>query len=92
MIGNGEIYNYVELTRDFQLEGALATGSDFEPLLHLYAREGEKAFERLRGMYALCLIGGDAAPGSPATRSESSRSTSWSTQAASPSPPSPAPS
>ena len=59
VIGNGEIYNYVELARDHQLQGALATGSDFEPLLHLYAKEGETAFERLRGMYALCLIGAD---------------------------------
>jgi asparagine synthase (glutamine-hydrolysing) len=59
VIGNGEIYNYVELARDFQLEGQLATGSDFEPLLHIYAKEGEAAFERLRGMYALCLIGAD---------------------------------
>jgi len=57
VIGNGEIYNYVELARDFGL--ATATGSDFEPLLHLYAREGEAAFSRLRGMYALCLIGPD---------------------------------
>ena len=59
VIGNGEVYNYVELTRDFQLGAQLATGSDFEPLLHLYAREGEAAFARLRGMYALCLIGHD---------------------------------
>jgi asparagine synthase (glutamine-hydrolysing) len=59
IIGNGEIYNYVELTEEFQLKDKLATGSDFEPLLHLYALEGEKAFERLRGMYAFCLIGGD---------------------------------
>ncbi|HKR89957.1 MAG TPA: asparagine synthase (glutamine-hydrolyzing), partial [Phenylobacterium sp.] len=59
VIGNGEIYNYVELARDFQLAGELATGSDFEPLLHLYAREGAAAFDRLRGMYALCLIGAD---------------------------------
>lgn len=59
VIGNGEIYNYVELTRDFQLADKLATGSDFEPLLHLYGAEGEAAFDRLRGMYALCLIGGD---------------------------------
>ncbi|HEY2358487.1 MAG TPA: asparagine synthase (glutamine-hydrolyzing) [Phenylobacterium sp.] len=59
VIGNGEIYNYVELAREHGLEGQLATGSDFEPFLHLYAREGEKAFERLRGMYALCLIGAD---------------------------------
>ncbi|HEX3366889.1 asparagine synthase (glutamine-hydrolyzing) [Phenylobacterium sp.] len=59
VIGNGEIYNYVELTRDHQLTDVLTTGSDFEPLLHLYAREGEAAFQRLRGMYALCFIGGD---------------------------------
>jgi asparagine synthase (glutamine-hydrolysing) len=57
VIGNGEIYNYVELAEEFGL--TTATGSDFEPLLHLYAREGEAAFARLRGMYALCLIGPD---------------------------------
>ena len=59
IIGNGEIYNYLELAEEFQLKGKLATGSDFEPLLHIYAQEGEKAFERLRGMYAFCLIGCD---------------------------------
>ena len=59
VIGNGEIYNYLELAEEHQLAGQLATGSDFEPLLHLYAKEGEKAFDRLRGMYAFCLIGGD---------------------------------
>jgi asparagine synthase (glutamine-hydrolysing) len=59
VIGNGEIYNYRELTETFGLQDHLATGSDFEPLLHLYAREGPAAFDRLRGMYAFCLIGGD---------------------------------
>jgi asparagine synthase (glutamine-hydrolysing) len=59
VIGNGEIYNYLELARDHDLKEALATGSDFEPLLHLFAREGAAAFERLRGMYAFCLIGAD---------------------------------
>jgi len=59
VIGNGEIYNYVELAQEFGLADQLATGSDFEPFLHIYAREGEAAFERLRGMYALCLIGAD---------------------------------
>ncbi|WP_293905511.1 asparagine synthase-related protein [Phenylobacterium sp.] len=57
VIGNGEAYNYVELSQDFGL--TLATGSDFEPLLHLAAREGEAAIGRLRGMYGLCLIGAD---------------------------------
>jgi asparagine synthase (glutamine-hydrolysing) len=55
VIGNGEIYNYLELGAGMEL----ATGSDFEPLLHLYAQEGEAAFEKLRGMYAFCLVGED---------------------------------
>ena len=59
LVGNGEIFNYLELTRDHGLAGQLATGSDFEPLLHLYALEGERAFQRLRGMYAFCLVGPD---------------------------------
>jgi asparagine synthase (glutamine-hydrolysing) len=59
VIGNGEIYNYLELIEEFGLQDKLTTGSDFEPLLHLYNLEGEKAFTRLRGMYAFCLIGAD---------------------------------
>lgn len=59
IIGNGEIYNYVELAEENQLRAKLSTGSDFEPLLHIYAQEGEAAFDRLRGMYAFCLIGCD---------------------------------
>ncbi|HTK36623.1 MAG TPA: asparagine synthase (glutamine-hydrolyzing) [Caulobacteraceae bacterium] len=59
VVGNGEIYNYLELIEEFGLRDRLTTGSDFEPLLHLYAMEGEKAFERLRGMYAFCLVGFD---------------------------------
>src|SRR5438046_2503706 len=43
VIGNGEIYNYLELAQDFGLQGELSTGSDFEPFLRLYAREGEAA-------------------------------------------------
>src|SRR5262245_31011299 len=59
IIGNGECYNYLELGEEFQLKQKLSTGSDFEPLLHIYAQEGEAAFDRLRGMYAFCLIGCD---------------------------------
>src|ERR1700753_2052227 len=36
VIGNGEIYNYVELTRDFALADKLATGSDVAALFSLY--------------------------------------------------------
>ncbi|WP_333586153.1 asparagine synthase (glutamine-hydrolyzing) [Phenylobacterium sp.] len=59
VIGNGEIYNYLELAQEAGLGDALATGSDFEPLLHLYGRDGPAAFDRLRGMYAFCLVGAD---------------------------------
>lgn len=59
IIGNGEIYNYVELTEAFGLSSVLTTGSDFEPLLHRYSQEGPAAFQHLRGMYAFCLIGSD---------------------------------
>ena len=59
VVGNGEIYNYLELIEEFGLADRLATGSDFEPLLHLYAQEGEQVFQRLRGMYAFCLVGVD---------------------------------
>ena len=59
VIGNGEVYNYVELAAEFGLADRLSTGSDFEPLLHIYAQEGPAAFQRLRGMYVFCLIGGD---------------------------------
>jgi asparagine synthase (glutamine-hydrolysing) len=55
LIGNGEIYNYLELAAEFDLAAALATGSDFEPLLHLYPRLGAAVFQRLRGMYGLCV-------------------------------------
>jgi len=59
VIGNGEIYNYLELIEEFGLKDRLATGSDFEPMLHLYAQRGPAVFERLRGMYAFCLMGCD---------------------------------
>ncbi|MGY4802979.1 asparagine synthase (glutamine-hydrolyzing) [Teichococcus aerofrigidensis] len=53
LVGNGEIYNYREL-RD---ENALvcATGSDCEPPLHLFRRDGMAFAEGLRGMYALAI-------------------------------------
>jgi len=54
IIANGEIYNYLELKAE--LAGVtFATGSDSEPPLHLYAREGLAFARRLRGMYALAI-------------------------------------
>lgn len=59
IVGNGEIYNYVELAEKYGLKDQLHTGSDFEPMLRLYAEHGPEIFSELRGMYAFCLVGAD---------------------------------
>jgi len=57
IVFNGEIFNAAELRRE--LEGAgtrFSTGSsDTEVLLHLLAREGKDALQRLNGMFAFAL-------------------------------------
>lgn len=53
LVGNGEVYNYRELRDDHRL--ACATGSDCEPPLHLFRRDGLGFATALRGMYALAL-------------------------------------
>ena len=53
LVGNGEVYNYRELRADHAL--ACATGSDCEPPLHLFRRDGAGFAEHLRGMYALAI-------------------------------------
>lgn len=62
LVANGEIYNYRELAAE--MPGVrLRTGSDCEPPLHLYRREGIEGFDRLRGMYAIALVDPAACPG-----------------------------
>lgn len=51
LVGNGEIYNYVELNRELGPQDYL-TQSDFEPVMKLLEQLGQKAFVALRGMYA----------------------------------------
>jgi len=54
LVANGEIYNYIELKRDFA--GAkFATNSDCELPLMTYARDGADFARALRGMYAIAL-------------------------------------
>lgn len=56
LVFNGEIYNYRDLRRSLQERGvSFRTASDTEVVLRLYEAEGEKAFERLEGMFALGL-------------------------------------
>jgi asparagine synthase (glutamine-hydrolysing) len=54
LIANAEIYNYIELRREFP-QAIFATQSDCELPLHLYRRLGLDFTRRLRGMYAIAL-------------------------------------
>ena len=55
LIANGEIYNDRDLRRE--LEGTpFQTGSDCEPPLYLYERDGEDYARKLRGMYAIAIF------------------------------------
>ncbi len=54
LVANGEVYNYLELREQYQL--ACNTGSDCEPPLHLYRRDGLEGYAAaMRGMYAVAL-------------------------------------
>jgi asparagine synthase (glutamine-hydrolysing) len=54
LIANGEIYNNLEL-RAAMPGVAFATGSDCEPPLHLWRRDGGDYAPRLRGMFAIAI-------------------------------------
>ena len=55
LIGNGEVYNYIELRADLAGQVTFQTTSDCEPPLHLFRRQGLAYAESLRGMYALAI-------------------------------------
>jgi asparagine synthase (glutamine-hydrolysing) len=52
---NGEIYNYAELRDELKTTAVFRTHSDTEVVLAAYARWGERALDRLRGMFALAI-------------------------------------
>lgn len=54
LIGNGEIYNYVELNEE--IRGKFSSGSDFEPVMYLLSHHGISSLEKLKGMYALFYL------------------------------------
>lgn len=56
IVFNGEIYNYQELRTELKAKGhRFYTNTDTETILHLYEDYGEKAPERLRGMFAFAI-------------------------------------
>lgn len=56
IVGNGEIYNYLELQKELKRKGhRLKTKSDIETVVHLYEDLGIKCVKKLRGMFALAL-------------------------------------
>jgi len=55
LVFNGEIYNFKELREELEGKYRFTTRSDTEVVLHLYEELGEKAFERLWGMFAIAV-------------------------------------
>lgn len=57
IVFNGEIYNYRDLSDELIARGhRFATASDTETILHAYEEWGEACVERLRGMFAFCIL------------------------------------
>lgn len=56
IVFNGEIYNYLELRRELELQGhVFRTESDTEVLLHAYLQWGAAALQKLNGMWAFAI-------------------------------------
>lgn len=58
IVFNGEIYNFAELRRELESQGAIfrTSHSDTEALLLAYLRWGEACLARLRGMFAVAIL------------------------------------
>ena len=56
IVYNGEVYNFLELRRELEAEGAaFTTRTDTEVILALYAKEGPACLDRFRGMFAIAI-------------------------------------
>jgi asparagine synthase (glutamine-hydrolysing) len=53
---NGEIYNFRQLGEGLRARGhRFRTGSDVEPVVHLYEESGVECLQKLQGMFAIAL-------------------------------------
>ena len=60
LVFNGEIYNFVELRKEYLTEVNFVTNSDTEVLLQLYIKFGiEKTLKLIRGMFAIAIYDGN---------------------------------
>src|SRR6516164_7836579 len=56
IVYNGEVFNHPALKTELEAAGVrYRTHSDTETVLHLYERLGERAVDRMRGMFALAI-------------------------------------
>jgi asparagine synthase (glutamine-hydrolysing) len=56
IVYNGEVFNHPALKMELEADGVYyRTHSDTETVLHLYERMGERAVERMRGMFAFAI-------------------------------------
>lgn len=57
IVFNGEIYNYQEIKTELEGMGhSFQTSSDTEVILHAYSEWGDRAIEKLIGMFAIVLL------------------------------------
>lgn len=56
IVFNGEIYNYLELRKEFEARGIhFRSHCDTEVILHAFAQWGTECFKRLYGMFAIAI-------------------------------------
>ena len=56
VIGNGEIYNFIELREELKDKGhVFSTRTDIEAVVHAYEQWGKYFVKKLRGMFALAI-------------------------------------
>lgn len=56
VVYNGEVFNHPQLKTELEAQGVeYRTWSDTETVLHLFRRQGARAVEQLRGMFAIAI-------------------------------------